>query len=92
MFLKVREYFDDTNRDADVIDVTPEGAVLAVPRDAIPSKNFAWLEFLLGQNTTIKALGRVETVEHRDSAVVVKFVFKYMFPADRRVFLAFLSA
>ena len=93
MCLKAKEYFDtDSQVDADVLDMNSEGAVLAVDKSGIPSKKFAWLEFLLAQNRSVKALGRVETIESGDSGVVISFVFKHIFPDDRKLLLDYLSA
>lgn len=93
MFLKAREYFDADNQvDADVLDVTSDGAVLAMDHRGIPSNKFAWLEFMLGQNRSVKALGRVETIETADTGVVVSFAFKHIFPDDRKVLLDYLGA
>ena len=93
MFLKAREYFDNNNQvDADVLDVNTDGAVLAMDPSGIPSNKFAWLEFILGQNRSVKALGKVNSVENAESGVVVRFAFKHIFPDDRKALMDYLGA
>jgi len=92
MFLKAKEYFDTNNQvDADVLDVNSDGAVLAMDHSGIPSNKFAWLEFILGQNRSVKALGQVETIKDVESGVVISFAFKHIFPDDRKVLMDYLG-
>ncbi len=91
--MKAKEYFGtDTQVDAEVLDVGLDSAVIAVGDNGVPAKKFAWLEFLLGQNRSIKVLGQVETVEPRDTNVIVRFAFKHVFPSDRRLLLDYLGS
>jgi hypothetical protein len=93
MLMKVKEYFDNKDKEAGVISMTTTEAVIAVDSaDGVPPKRFAWLEFLLGQDKRVKVLGRVEDVKPADTGMIVRFVFKHVFPDDRRVLMSYLSA
>ena len=91
--IKAKEYFGtDTQVDAEVLDMALDSAVIAVGNNGIPSKKFAWLEFLLGQNRSIKVLGQVKTVEPKETNVIVSFALKHVFPRDRQLLVDYLGS